>query len=95
MDVPKLEGWATFPEAAAELGVTKQAIHKMVFENGEFQSLRAVGSKPVYVISIEEVQAKKESRHTAALERQQKREEREARLEQRRQAKESVSTLTD
>lgn len=63
----------------------------MVFENGEFPGVRAVGSKPVYIIPESEVMEKLQARNQASQLRQQKREEREARIEQRRVARQAVT----
>lgn len=55
MSPPRLEEWCTTEEAAAMLGVTKQAVHKML-KNGEFKSARALGAKPIYVLGRAEVE---------------------------------------
>ncbi len=53
--VPKLLGWMTLPEAARYMGLSPQAVHRMVFETDQFQIVRAVGDKPVFVVTTEEV----------------------------------------
>lgn len=72
-EVPRLEGFLTFPEVALLAGVTKQLIHKAALENEEFDSLRAIGSKPVYVVAQSEVDewlARREAKKQARLQRQ-------------------------
>lgn len=54
-EVPKLEGWVTISEAAEILGISRQAVHKMV-NSGKFRSARKIGSsKPVFVVRAAEV----------------------------------------
>ena len=55
-DVPPLEGWTTISEAAELLGVTRQAVHKMIFDR-KLKSVRRLGSvlKPIYVVRTAEV----------------------------------------
>ena len=56
LDVRQLEGWVTFPEAAEALGISKQGMHKLVFEspNAPFTSSEVkrlgAGPKPVYLL---------------------------------------------
>ncbi len=54
-DIPKLEGWYTFSEAAEILKVSKQGLHKMVFEAEAFSTVHKLGSKPTYIIHENEV----------------------------------------
>lgn len=62
-EVPRLEGWLTFPEAADELGVTKQMVHKMAFGSKPvLRIVRRVGDKPIYVVDEKEVLALKKRR---------------------------------
>lgn len=57
-EVPRLEGWLTFPEAAAILDVSKQMVHKMAFGRRPLLlTVRRVGDKPIYVVKEEEVRA--------------------------------------
>lgn len=51
-DVKKLETWMTIPEAIEVLGVTKQAIHKMLWEQNLFldNEVRQIGASPIYLL---------------------------------------------
>ncbi len=53
--VPQLREWLTFAEVADYFGVTKQAVHKAAFDRNKFETLRALGSKPLYVVARSEV----------------------------------------
>lgn len=53
--VPPLEGYLTVPDVADRLGVTKQAVHKMIYE-GRFKTVRQVGNAAVYVVKLSEVE---------------------------------------
>lgn len=62
-EVPRLEGWITFPEAAEILSVTKQMIHKMAFgPKPVLRIVRRVGDKPIYVVDETEVLTLKKRR---------------------------------
>ncbi len=53
-----LEGWLNFPDAAQLLGMSKQALHKIVFGRRGFNidtDVRAVTRQPLYVIRVEAV----------------------------------------
>lgn len=63
--VPPLDGWVTTVEIAGMLGVSKQAVHKMIFERNAFNSLCAVGDRPVYVARRSEVESIMESNRKA------------------------------
>ena len=65
-EVPILEGWCTFSEAAEALGISKQGIHKKVFGENAFKTVRAVGSKPLYLLWREEVEELVEKRRKSA-----------------------------
>lgn len=69
-EVLPLAEWVTFPEAADMLDVSNQAVHKMVFEADAFPGVRAVGSKPVYVLPRADVEARVRQREEALAERQ-------------------------
>lgn len=59
-EIPRLEGWLTFPEAGEILDVTKQMVHKMAFGRRRLLlTVRRVGDKPIYVVKEEEVLALK------------------------------------
>lgn len=55
-NIPPLADWLTGPQVAKALGLTRQSVHKMMLD-GTFKSIHAVGEKPVYVVSLKEVQA--------------------------------------
>lgn len=62
-EVPRLEGWLTFPEAATVLDVTKQMVHKMAFgRNPLLTTVRRIGEKPIYVVEEKEVCALRKRR---------------------------------
>lgn len=54
-NIPPLADWLTGPQVAKALGLTRQSVHKMMLD-GTFESVHAVGEKPVYVVSLKEVQ---------------------------------------
>lgn len=63
-ELPALEGWMTFPEAAAALGISRQRMHQLaelVREDGtpELETASRLGTRPVYVIRSAEVRARK------------------------------------
>lgn len=70
-DPPPLLDWMTGPQLAEMFGITRQQIHKMMLR-GEFRTLRALGEKPIYVVSRQEAEI-------IAATRMRKREEREER----------------
>lgn len=45
---PALPGYVTFPDAAARLGISKQAFHKIV-NNGDLENVFSVGRKLLVV----------------------------------------------
>lgn len=58
-EVPRLEGWLTFPEAGEVLGISKQMVHKLAFPasgKSAFSTVRAVGDRPMYLVKEEEVE---------------------------------------
>lgn len=64
-EIPRLEDWLSIPEAAFELGVSKQMIHKMIHSLKVFNSdrdVRKVGEKPMYLVRESAVEALKKSR---------------------------------
>jgi hypothetical protein len=70
-EIKRLEGWLTFPEAARYLGISPQALHKMVWESHEFPQadLRAVGDRPTYLIRTAAVRRRHAARERAKDER--------------------------
>jgi len=68
--IRKLEGWVTINEATQMLGLTKQAVHRMI-EQAEFKltDLRHVADRFVYLIRESAVAAKVREREQAALDR--------------------------
>ncbi len=47
-EAPRLADWITLTEAAEKLGVTKQAVHRMVAKT-QLHTLHKIGSRPVYI----------------------------------------------
>lgn len=77
-EVPRLEEWVTFPEAAKFLGLTKQALYRRV-EMGTIaqKDVRVVGSdsNPLYLLRITataEMRIDLDQRAAVRLEREQK-----------------------
>lgn len=64
--IPELEGWITTTDAAGILGVSKQAIHKMI-DAGKISTSRKIGKKPLYVMREEEISKIHEDKEAAAL----------------------------
>lgn len=60
-EVPSLEGWVSFDELADRLGVSKQAVHKML-ETGRITTARKVGRKAIYILTLAEADALCEAR---------------------------------
>ncbi len=54
-DIPVLEDYISFPEAALMLGMSNQGFHKLVFDSNAFDTVRAVGSKPLYLVPLVDV----------------------------------------
>lgn len=54
MEIRRLEGWLTLVEAADILNITKQGMHRRVFETNMYNldDLRKIGSKPIYLIRM-------------------------------------------
>lgn len=69
-ELPELEGWLTFGEAAVELEVTGERIRQMAQE-GKLATAHRIGRRPVGVVREEEINAiiahRKETGDTAAL----------------------------
>ncbi len=64
-EIPRLEDWLSIPEAALELGVSKQMVHKMINTLDVFdyeRDVRKVGDKPMYLVRESAVKALKKSR---------------------------------
>ena len=59
-NIPVLDGWVNLTEAAEMLGVTRQHAHKKARLASEgkpngWKSIRRVGTKPMYIVSLEEI----------------------------------------
>jgi hypothetical protein len=79
--IKPLEDWLTLEEAAQILGLSKQGMHAMVWNSMQFSfdnDVRAVGSRPTYVLRETAVLAKKAEREAAVAARQATSEERAA-----------------
>lgn len=60
-NIPTLDGWVNLTEAAEMIGITRQHAHKKARLANEgkpngWKSIRRVGNKPMYVVSLEEVE---------------------------------------
>lgn len=59
-NIPVLEGWVNLTEAAEMIGITRQHAHKKARLANEgkpngWKSIRRVGTKPMYLVSTEEI----------------------------------------
>lgn len=66
-NVPVLEGWVNLTEAAEILGITRQHSYKRAKlgaqgKSGGYSTLHQVGTKPMYVVSLTELEAELEAR---------------------------------
>lgn len=52
---PRLREWMTCTEAADRLGISRQAVNRMV-NLGEFETLHALGERPIFVVKAVEVE---------------------------------------
>lgn len=73
VEVQKLEGYVTVPQAAAMLGMTKQGLHKTLFQHGDSgpfssEDLLDVGgdSKPMYLVRVDAVERVRQERAVRA-----------------------------
>ena len=66
-EIQKLEGWLSIPEAAYELGLSKQMIHKMISNDifNIIDDVRKIGEKPMYIVRESAVAALKKSRQAS------------------------------
>lgn len=60
-NIPMLDGWVNLTEAAERIGITRQHAHKKVRLANEgklngWKTIHRVGSKPMYVVSILEIE---------------------------------------
>lgn len=55
VEVPMLLGWLHAQQVAAALGISRQAVTRMMAD-GSFRTQRGVGDRPLYVVRIEEVE---------------------------------------
>ncbi len=60
IDFPVLEGWVLLAEAADILGVTKQQAYRLARENA-FKSVHRIGTSNFYVVSVEDVEARRDA----------------------------------
>lgn len=55
-ELPVLDGWMTLEEAAAELGVSRQTVHKYVFDQRpKLTTATRIGRKPYIIVRTAEV----------------------------------------
>lgn len=54
--------WVTFLEAATLLGVSSQAVHKMVWEQNKFAEVGVFGVKPIFLLRRDDVRQEAERR---------------------------------
>ncbi len=69
-NIPVLEGWVNLTEAAEILDITRQHAYKRAKlanagKAGGWKTLHQIGTKPMYVVSIEELKAELEARNSA------------------------------
>lgn len=63
-DAPVLEGWITLTDAAELLGISKQAVHKMVTSH-KITTLHKIGRKPLYIMREAEITRLRELRRAS------------------------------
>ena len=51
-----LDGWITLGEAAEDLGISREAVHRLV-QRGTLKRLRTVGRRPVIIVREKDVRA--------------------------------------
>lgn len=61
-NIPQLDGWVNLTEAAEMLGITRQHAFKKARQANDghpsgWKTIRRIGSKPMYVISVTEIEA--------------------------------------
>lgn len=72
LEVKQLDGWVTLPEAADELGMSKQGVHKLVFDspNRPFTSEEVkklgAGPKPVFLLKRSALDRVRDARAASA-----------------------------
>ena len=59
-NIPVLDGWVNLTEAAERIGITRQHAHKKARLANEgkpngWKSIRRIGTKPMYVVSVSEI----------------------------------------
>ena len=67
--IKPVPGWITLAEAAEELGLSKQAVHKWV-KDDKFKTLATLGKKRIYCVRPKEVAEIKAAREAVAQLRQ-------------------------
>jgi len=72
-NVPVLEGWVNLTEAAEILGITRQHSYKRAKlgaqgKPGGYRTLHQIGTKPMYVVSLSEIQKELEARRESEAE---------------------------
>lgn len=70
-ELPELEGWLSFPDAARELGISRQRLHQLAEKDPPvIETARRVGryGVPFYVMREAEVAALKRRRALGVLE---------------------------
>lgn len=60
-NIPTLDGWVNLTEAAEMLGITRQHAFKKARQANDghpsgWKTIRRIGSKPMYVISVAEIE---------------------------------------
>lgn len=69
VEIKRLEGWMTFEEAGSALGISKQRVHKLVWDAAAFdtEDIRGVGARPLWLLRTSAVKAKAVARTAAGL----------------------------
>lgn len=50
-----LKGWLTTTDAAIRLGISRQMVNRMVHA-GQFATLQTIGDKPLFIVSVKEIE---------------------------------------
>lgn len=70
MDLPELEGWLTFGEAAVEMGITPERVRQLVSApNPRLTTAHRIGRRPLGIIREAEVKEWKRRKEAAAEQR--------------------------
>lgn len=72
VEVPRLDGWMSFAEVAKALKMTKQGVHRLVFDSASHRidvqrEVRAVGEQPILLLATSAVMREMRRRNISDL----------------------------